>query len=292
MRTSRDLHGVYGDDGSPLDILAGFGDAADMTYPGGKNGAGVYQTIINLMPPHTMYIEAFVGGGAILRLKRPAVLNVAVDLAASALRAVSAEIAKRGDASSRSYRFFRRCAIGYLQNWRGGPETLIYCDPPYLMSTRSSGPMYQHEFSDRQHRHLLRVLRKIPAMVMISGYWSEMYSRTLKDWNHTTFRTTNRAGQRTTEHLWYNYPTPVALHDYRYLGSNFRERERITRKKRRWVAKLQKMPILERQCLLNAIDEAWSTTTKDGEAAGGIATLGEGRRRPSAKPARGSQRRT
>jgi DNA adenine methylase len=34
-----------------------------MGYPGGKSGAGVYQTIINLMPPHTVYIEPFLGGG-------------------------------------------------------------------------------------------------------------------------------------------------------------------------------------------------------------------------------------
>ena len=32
-----------------------------MTYPGGKNGAGIYQRIINHMPPHETYIEAFLG---------------------------------------------------------------------------------------------------------------------------------------------------------------------------------------------------------------------------------------
>ena len=42
-----------------------------MGYPGGKAGAGVYQTIINLMPPHDVYIEPFLGGGAVMRLKRP-----------------------------------------------------------------------------------------------------------------------------------------------------------------------------------------------------------------------------
>jgi DNA adenine methylase len=46
----------------------------------------------------------------------------------------------------------------------------------------------------------------------------------------------------------------VGLHDYRYLGDDFRERERIKRKTKRWTAKLQSMPILERQALLSAID--------------------------------------
>ena len=41
-----------------------------MTYPGGKNGAGIYQRIINHMPPHKTYIEAFLGSGAVLRNKR------------------------------------------------------------------------------------------------------------------------------------------------------------------------------------------------------------------------------
>jgi len=46
-----------------------------MPYPGGKSGAGVYQTIINRMPPHRVYIEPFLGGAAIMRLdsaSRPA----------------------------------------------------------------------------------------------------------------------------------------------------------------------------------------------------------------------------
>ncbi|MCG9790671.1 hypothetical protein L1D61_26435 [Vibrio mediterranei] len=41
--------------------------ADEMSYLGAKSGSGVYQTIINLMPPHDTYIEAFLGTGAIMR---------------------------------------------------------------------------------------------------------------------------------------------------------------------------------------------------------------------------------
>lgn len=53
--------------------------------------------------------------------------------------------------------------------------------------------------------------------------------------------------------VWMNFPEQVALHDYRYLGTNFRERERIKRKKSRWVNRLVRTNLLERQALLSAI---------------------------------------
>jgi DNA adenine methylase len=34
----------------------------------------------------------------------------------------------------------------------------------------------------------------------------------------------------------------LALHDYRYLGEDFRERERIKRKKQRWTDRLERLP--------------------------------------------------
>ena len=50
------------------------------TYPGGKSGAGVFQAIINRIPPHRVYIESFLGAGGILRHKRPAQISIGVDI--------------------------------------------------------------------------------------------------------------------------------------------------------------------------------------------------------------------
>ena len=57
------------------------------------------------------------------------------------------------------------------------------------------------------------------------------------------------------EWLWMNFPSPFELHDYRYLGENFRERERIKRKKERWVSRLSRMDALERHALISAVGE-------------------------------------
>ena len=111
--------------------------------------------------------------------------------------------------------------------------------------------------TDAQHRELLHILLSLPCQVMLSGYRSALYDEALQGWNRSSFEAVTRAGDMATEWLWFNYPEPVALHDYRYLGEGFRERERIKRKKQRWVARLRSMPTLERQALLAAISEAW-----------------------------------
>lgn len=59
-----------------------------------------------------------------------------------------------------------------------------------------------------------------------------------------------------------NYPEPAELHDYRYLGADYREREQIKRKKLRWVRRLRAMPQLERYAVLAALQEASSSTTE------------------------------
>ena len=69
-------------------------------------------------------------------------------------------------------------------------------------------------------------------------------------------------GRPAAELVWCNFPRPTELHDYRFLGDNFREREHLKRMKARWIAKLQKMAPVKRQALLAAIAD----TAGNGEA--------------------------
>ena len=226
-----------------------------MNYPGGKSGSGVYQWIINQIPPHETYVEGFLGGGSILRLKRPAVASIAMDADA----AVVARFAGHGAAwGIPNLTVLHGDALAWLSENKSrlGPETFVYLDPPYLMETRSSKrEIYAYEMSDDDHRRLLDIIRDLRCRVAISGYWSGMYNEALADWRPSTFQTMTRGGTPATEYLWMNYPQPVALHDYRYLGVDFRERERIKRKKTRWVERLKTMPDAERYAVLAAIDE-------------------------------------
>lgn len=105
-------------------------------------------------------------------------------------------------------------------------------------------------------------------MVIVSGYWSELYATELAGWHTTTFRAMTRGGKPRTEWLWYNFEPPAELHDYRYLGSGFRERERIKRKKKRWVSRLERMPELERQALLAAISTVQRSLASPSDASG------------------------
>jgi len=234
-----------------------------VTYPGGKNGSGTFQKIINLMPPHRMYVEPFLGGGAILRAKRPAEVNVGIDLSGVVVEGWRLD----PPAEIPNLTILHRDGIAWLAENATtlGRDCLVYCDPPYLMETRSSHrQLYTFELADRdEHEGLLAVLLGLPCMVMISGYWSEMYATRLADWRVYSFQAMTRGGKLATEWVWMNFPAPFELHDYRFLGETFRDREQIKRKKLRWRAKLERMPVLERVALLDAIQGLRSDNGKD-----------------------------
>jgi hypothetical protein len=222
-----------------------------MRYFGGKNGSGVYQRIINQIPPHTLYIEPFLGSGAILRRKRPAAASIAIDLDPGA-------IAKLCDELPPGCTFILGDALRWLE--QKGPTlpatAFVYADPPYLICTRRSHHWYRHEFgSVFEHELLLEILVRLPCPVMLSGYPSDLYRKRLVDWRVDRFEAMTSGGTPATECLWMNYPEPRELHDYRYLGKDFREREKFARQRRRWITRLAAMDRFQRLALAAAIAE-------------------------------------
>lgn len=219
-----------------------------MRYPGSKALPGVFQTIINNIPPHQTYIETHLGGGNILERKKPAQRSVGVDLDADV-------IAVWKEAEVEGLELHHGDAVAYLKAFAFKGNEFVYADPPYVMASRRGGAIYRHEYTDDDHLTLLDVLTQLPCAVMISGYPSELYdSSPVRGWRTVDCKTMTRGGVA-TERIWMNYPAPAELHDLRFLGGNFRERERIKRKKARWQAKLGKLDPLERAAIMECLRE-------------------------------------
>ena len=283
-----------------------------MSYDGGKGA--MYHKIINRMPLHARYIEPFLGGGAVMRKKRPAEENIGLELDLGVLRSTAwnalreqgapereimaltfepaarvisgvagqngragnivisdggcpgeaqlatSEITMMATASwgGMAWEFRHENALAFLARLECRGDEFVYLDPPYLMDTRRNGKrIYRHEMgSEEAHRSLLEIILALDCMVAISGYWSELYADMLSGWRMDSWSARTRGGVA-TERLWMNYPEPTRLHDYRYLGDTYRQRDRIKRKKARWVARLKRMEPLERYALLAALDEAF-----------------------------------
>lgn len=220
-----------------------------MQYPGGKGQYGVYQKIINLMPPHEVYIETHLGGGAVMRNKRPAMRNIAIELDPKTIRGWK-------NCDGLDIELIQADAVTYLRSYQFTGRELIYCDPPYLRETRKKHKaLYRYEYTYEQHAELLKVIKSLPCMVMISGYKSPLYAELLEGWNTYSFEAGCHHGTA-TEHLWMNYPAPVELHDYRYLGDTFRERERLKKITQNMVRRFRSMPVLERRALVAAINSS------------------------------------
>lgn len=79
-----------------------------------------------------------------------------------------------------------------------------YLDPPYILKTRN-GKQYRHEMPDEEHEAMLKELLDSEAMVMLSGYDSEMYNEYLKDWTRVELKSCAEQGKPRTEVLWMNY---------------------------------------------------------------------------------------
>lgn len=164
--------------------------------------------------------------------------------------------------------------IEFLERFVLEPPDLVYCDPPYLLSSRRNGKrLYRREMTVADHERLLEALSKLTCMAILSGYHSKLYGARLRHWNRTAVPCTTHGGA-TTEWLWFNFDPPKELHDYRFLGKDHRERLRIKRKIARWLGKLNREPPVERQAILAAIAEALHAG--NGSDAGGNATNGDG----------------
>lgn len=269
---------------------------APFPYFGGK--IGLAPMIVAMMPEHRVYVEPFLGSGAVLFAK-PAAVHEIVNDAAGAVVAffrclrdrpedldrvckltpyardefVAADLTEAGlDDLELARRFW--CQVtqgfgsapkpttGFSRSAAGGPgnskparvmaaadrfigiahrlahvtiehmdgvdlidqvadtpDTVVYCDPPYLGDVRSAvdDTGYLVEMTGGlDHERLAASLHTTPATVLLSGYHSPLYDRLYADWDRVDVpRSSHLARGRTertlarTEVIWSNRPIPT-----------------------------------------------------------------------------------
>jgi site-specific DNA-adenine methylase len=227
-----------------------------MRYPGGKGRT--YQRIINLMPPHRVYIETHLGGGSVLRNKRPAKLSIGIELDPAVVACWRAS-------PLAGVEIHEADATAFLRSFPFAGDELVYSDPPYVRSTRRRARCYRFDYDDASHIALLAELKRLPCPVIISGYPSQLYADLLDGWRTVTMAVASHVG-RMIEVAWLNFDPPERLHDHRHLGDDFRERERMRRKVDRWVRRLDRMAAVERNALISAVTERFPQSTASLEA--------------------------
>jgi hypothetical protein len=228
-----------------LDIIVNSDDVSDVRFPGGKFRC--YQKLINLIPPHRVYIETHLGGGAVIRNKAPAEVNVGIDRNAAVIRLFAGQFDSR-------YRFINCAAEEFLGRYCFVGDEFVYADPPYWpASKRSRRCPYRYGYTENEHINLLQILRRLPCPVMISGYGNPVYDVVLKGWRTRVFAGTSHVGLR-LETVWLNYG-PGVLHDTKHLGHTFRERQSIKRKRARWAARFRAEGLGMQQALLGDLAE-------------------------------------
>jgi DNA adenine methylase len=205
------------------------------------------------MPEHQVYIETHLGGGAVIRNKRAAEWNVGIDVDPAVISRYENQFDNR-------YSFMNRRAEDFLLKHEFKGNELIFVDPPYCISSRrSKRSPYRFDYTDDDHIELLGLLQSVPAKVMICGYDNPLYAQALKSWHKFTYFGTSHVGLR-QETVWMNY-APINLHDTRYLGSSFRERQTIKRKRQRWTHRFQAEPLPIQQAILDDLIRTFGQST-------------------------------
>lgn len=102
-----------------------------------------------------------------------------------------------------------RPALDIITAYGAHPEVLLYVDPPYLGSTRTS-TNYRHDMpAEHDHRQLANALHNTRATVVLSGYNSPLYQDLYAGWHRhdiPTFTGQGNTRSERTETLWSNQP--------------------------------------------------------------------------------------
>lgn len=226
-------------------------------YIGHKDIEGVYHKIINEIPIHNKYYELFAGSAAIakkLLYDRTDVKMYLNDLSKECTDKLVNEIPTATVTNN--------CYISYNAILkRATTDSFVFIDPPYLHSTRPNCTnLYNYEMSDSDHLQLLNDVLQYSCNIMIVHPKCEMYDTALKNWRCIEIKI--RYNSKTSiECLYMNYDVPPELHTYSYIGKDCWDRQRIKRKTKSFIQKLENLPLPERTAILNSLNNYFKKQT-------------------------------
>ena len=98
------------------------------------------------------------------------------------------------------------------------PDTLFYCDPPYIHETRGDSKAYQYEMTNAEHEELAKCLNTVEALVAFSNYGSpfldSLYPKPRWHKHITAPKTIHSTKDMRQEVLWTNYsPHDISQED-------------------------------------------------------------------------------
>lgn len=224
-------------------------------YPGNKYARDAYKLLINLLPPHNHFISGFLGTCAVLANKKPATIeDIGIEINFSEVKPFWATHAGSKKIIEGDFLDIIKDDFHPLQQLFKQPQTLVYLDPPYRLSSRRSGKsIYKNELSDENHEQLLEWAIKQKCKIIISHYRDSLYTEMLQGWYTYQYESMTHQGAA-TEVIWCNYPLPERLHEYTWYGNNNTERQMFKRKIERYKNKFSNLPPAERHALLETLN--------------------------------------
>jgi DNA adenine methylase len=87
------------------------------------------------------------------------------------------------------------------------PNTLFYCDPPYVHATRGDSKAYGFEMTDVDHGEFANAVSKCSGKVAVSGYRCELMDGLFRDWRRVESapKVCHSIKKTRREALWMNY---------------------------------------------------------------------------------------
>lgn len=217
-----------------------------LNYPGAKGGQGIRAFLLNYIPISRRYFSLFYGKGSFENLK-----------VFENIQWICSE--KNQDLQSFSTATAKVVYFDYkklVDDFNFTSDDFIFCDPPYMLSTRTSGrSYYKHEFTDEMHIDFLETMRMLKCRILITHPKCAMYDEMLNSWNCIEFSYQTRAGLF-NDAVYFNYDVRnLPLITYDFLGANRTERQQIKRQRANFVKKMKSLSFHERQSILNALDQ-------------------------------------